>query len=75
MFKNGLLGGLVGELLAGKDKYPQLFPDQSQKEQSDEHESVTEPSQSVVKPRFLVNAKTLRDKLLMGTLMQEGAYY
>ena len=64
------LGGLVGDLLAGRDNGLQLFPDNSESEQ----ELPTEPPADTVKPRFFVNAKALQSDLSMGTLMQDGAY-
>ena len=67
-------GGLIGEWLSGhKDKSP-LFPQHPDSEQQSSQELATNPPEDKVKPRFFVSAKSIQNDLLMGTLMQDGAY-
>ena len=73
--KSGQLGGLVGEMLAGKDKFPQLFPDQTAEQETEEQETVKEdPAPLPYAPIFYYDAADIQDALMMGELQEDGAY-
>ena len=68
-------GGLVGELLAGKENQPSLFPDQTQDEQTSAQELATEEQVKLpYAPIFYFDAADIQDALMMGELQEDGAY-
>ena len=73
--KSGQLGGLVGELLAGKENQPSLFPDHTQDEQTSAQELATEEQDKLpYAPIFYYDAADIQDALMMGELQEDGAY-
>ena len=67
-------GGLVGELLAGKEKQPSLFPDQTQDETITQELATEEQVKLPYAPIFYYDAADIQDALMMGELQEDGAY-
>ena len=72
--KSGQLGGLVGELLAGKENQPSLVPDQTQGETITQELATEEQAKLPYAPIFYYNAADIQDALMMGELQEDGAY-
>ena len=67
-------GGLVGELLAGKENQPSLFPDQTQDETITQELATEEQVKLPYAPIFYYDAADIQDALMMGELQEDGAY-
>lgn len=72
--KNAQLGGLVGEMLADRDKHLQLFPETTSESQTDREQLTTMPDQNPPKPIFCRNAADIQAAAYMGTVSQDGSY-
>ena len=72
--KSGQFSGLVGELLAGKENQPSLFPDQTQDETITQELATEEQVKLPYAPIFYYDAADIQDALMMGELQEDGAY-
>ncbi len=72
--KSGQLGGLVGELLAGKENQPSLFPNQTQGETITQELATEEQVKLPYTPIFYYDAADIQDALMLGEIQEDGAY-